>query len=175
MKGNTGRLLEKENERMKKVRVLCLALFVLCSFGTARAAEPVRIGVIAPLTGSQANLGTGVVNGIKSPPSASMTREASMAHRSSWSSITTGIRLIRRLRRPPADLRRQGKLILLYRELRHCSRPAVDHEGARLPGHPCFHGPQAHPGRRQVFLQGHRHRRHEAKGLYRLCRPCPET
>ena len=40
---------------MKKVRVLCLALFVLCSFGTARAAEPVRIGVIAPLTGSQAN------------------------------------------------------------------------------------------------------------------------
>jgi branched-chain amino acid transport system substrate-binding protein len=51
---------------MKKVRVLCLALFVLCSFGTARAAEPVKIGVIAPLTGSQANLGTGVVNGIKS-------------------------------------------------------------------------------------------------------------
>ncbi len=51
---------------MKKVYVLCLALCVLCSFGVARAAEPIKIGVIAPLTGSQANLGIGVVNGIKS-------------------------------------------------------------------------------------------------------------
>jgi branched-chain amino acid transport system substrate-binding protein len=43
-----------------------MALLVLCSLRIARASEPVKIGVIAPLTGSQADLGTGVVNGIKS-------------------------------------------------------------------------------------------------------------
>jgi branched-chain amino acid transport system substrate-binding protein len=50
---------------MKRLSALCIVLFTLCVFGIVQAAEPLKIGVIAPLTGSQANIGTGVVNGIK--------------------------------------------------------------------------------------------------------------
>ncbi len=50
---------------MKRLSILSIAIFIVCSFGMGQAAEPVKIGVIAPLTGSQANIGTGVVNGIK--------------------------------------------------------------------------------------------------------------
>lgn len=35
------------------------------AFGAVQAAEPIKIGVIAPLSGSQASIGTAVVNGIK--------------------------------------------------------------------------------------------------------------
>jgi branched-chain amino acid transport system substrate-binding protein len=50
---------------MKRLIALGIVIFAFCVCGIAQAAEPVKIGVIAPLTGSQANIGTGVVNGIK--------------------------------------------------------------------------------------------------------------
>lgn len=50
---------------MKRLIALSIVIFILCVCGAAQAAEPVKIGVIAPLTGSQANIGMGVVNGIK--------------------------------------------------------------------------------------------------------------
>ena len=51
---------------MKKSCILFVVFLVLSIFSLSQAAEAIKIGVIAPVTGSQASLGTGVVNGIKS-------------------------------------------------------------------------------------------------------------
>jgi len=50
---------------MKKLCALLAVVALLSVFAIAQAAETTKVGVIAPVTGSQANLGTGVVNGIK--------------------------------------------------------------------------------------------------------------
>lgn len=51
---------------MKTKIYLFSVLLVLFLFGVSQAAEKIKIGVVGPLTGSQASLGTGVINGIKS-------------------------------------------------------------------------------------------------------------
>lgn len=52
---------------MRRVVLSLFALlFILAVSGVSQAADKIKVGVIGPLSGSQASLGTGVINGIKS-------------------------------------------------------------------------------------------------------------